>query len=85
MAIDLNNLGIILEAKHEFAEAETFLRRALAINEKILGSNHPEVARSLNNLASLLQAKGDYAGAEALFRQALAIKTATLGPNHPSG
>ena len=84
LAIDLNNLGIILEAKHEFAEAETFLRRALAINEKILGSNHPEVARSLNNLASLLQAKGDYAGAEALFRQALAIKTATLGPNHPS-
>jgi hypothetical protein len=34
------------------------LERALAIREKALGPEHPEMATSLNNLASLLQDQG---------------------------
>jgi tetratricopeptide (TPR) repeat protein len=59
------------------------LRRALAIAEKALGPDHPDVGNHLNNLAGLLQAKGDYAAAEPLFRRALAIDEKALGPNHP--
>ncbi|MFL6417733.1 MAG: tetratricopeptide repeat protein [Bryobacteraceae bacterium] len=56
----------------------------MAINEKALGPDHPDVATGLNNLAVLLQAKGDYAAAEPLYRRALAIDEKALGPNHPS-
>ena len=34
-------------------EAEPLYQRALAIKEKALGPNHPDVATSLNNLAEL--------------------------------
>jgi tetratricopeptide (TPR) repeat protein len=56
----------------------------MAIREKVLGPNHPDVAQSLNNLASLLYTKGDYAGAEPLYRRALAIDEKALGPDHPT-
>jgi tetratricopeptide (TPR) repeat protein len=79
----LNNLGISVMDAGDYAGAEPLFRRALAIDEKALGPDHPAVATDLNNLALLLQNKGDYAGAEPLFRRALAIREKALGPNHP--
>jgi Tetratricopeptide repeat len=49
------------------------LRRALAIDEKSLGPDHPNVARDLNNLARLLKDTNHLSEAEALMRRALAI------------
>ena len=68
----------------DYAGAEPLYRRALAINEKALGPDHLDVARSLNNLAGLLKAKGNYAAAEPLYRRALAIAEKALGPDHPN-
>jgi tetratricopeptide (TPR) repeat protein len=65
------------------AGAEPLYRRALAIDEKALGPEHPSTAISLNNLGSLLKARGDLAGAEPLYRRALAIDEKALGPDHP--
>src|SRR6202040_2098038 len=79
----LNNLGNSLREAGDYAGAEPLLQRALAIDEKALGPDYPDVATCLNNLASLLQAKGDYAGAEPLYRRALAIDEKALGPDHP--
>ena len=67
-----------------YDEAEPLYRRALAIGEKALGPNHPDVAKSLNNLALLLQAQGNYRDAEPLYRRALAIDEKALDPNHPN-
>lgn len=39
------------------AEAEPLFRRSLAIREKALGPQHPDVAQSLNNQAGLLEAQ----------------------------
>ena len=50
-------------------EAEPLLRRALAIREKVLGPDHPEVAQSLENLAVLYRDMGGYDRAEPLFRR----------------
>ena len=55
MAIRLNNLAGLLSATNRLAEAEPLYRRALAIDEKSFGPEHPNVARGLNNLAVLLQ------------------------------
>jgi hypothetical protein len=44
-----------------YADAEPLYKRSLAINERALGPDHPDVALSLNNLAQLYQAQGRYA------------------------
>ena len=55
----------------------------MAIREKALGPDHPDVAQSLNNLAGLYYAQGRYADAEALYKRSLAITKKALGPDHP--
>ena len=55
----------------------------LAILEKALGPEHPDVARGLNNLAGLYHVQGRYAEAVPLYRRSLAIRIEVLGPGHP--
>ena len=73
MARDLNNLAGLLRDTNRLAEAEPLYRRALAIDEKSFGPDHPNVATGLNNLAVLLRATNRLAEAEPLYRRALAI------------
>jgi hypothetical protein len=56
VAIRLNSLAGLLYAADRLAEAEPLFRRAIAIDEKSLGPEHPNVARDLYNLAELLRA-----------------------------
>jgi len=79
----MNNLGQLLDAKARLDEAEPLMRRALAIDEKSLGPEHPNVATDLNNLAQLLQATNRLDEAEPLMQRALAIDENSLGPEHP--
>lgn len=67
-----------------YQSALLFVERALAIWEKVLGPDHPDVAASLNNPASLYDSKGKYAEAEPLHRRAMAIWEKALGSDHPS-
>ena len=68
----------------DFAGARAYHERALAIREKALGPDHPDMAYSLNNLGYLLHAQGDFAGARAHFERGLAIREKALGPDHPN-
>ena len=45
VANDLNNLAPLLQATNRLEEAEPLMRRALAIDEKSYGPEHPNVAR----------------------------------------
>ena len=72
------------DTQANYDRAEPFFKRALAIDEEVLGSGQPEIANSLNNLATLYQAQGNYDQAETLFKRALAIAEKALGPDHPS-
>ena len=74
----------MLQTTNRLAEAEPLMRRALAIDEKSFGPEHPNVAISLNNLAQLLQATNRLAEAEPLMRRALAIDEKSFGPEHPN-
>jgi tetratricopeptide (TPR) repeat protein len=60
------------------------MRRALAIDEKSSGPNHPTVGRDLNNLGALLVTTARLAEAEPLLRRALAIDEKSYGPDHPA-
>jgi len=84
MAIVLNNLAALLEETERMPEAEKLMRRAVAIFEKVLGPEHPNVAVSLNNLSNLLKDSDRLGEAEPLMRRALAILEASLGPDHPT-
>jgi tetratricopeptide (TPR) repeat protein len=56
-------------------------KRSLAIREKALGPDHPDVAISLNNLAGLYDKEGRYAEAEQFYKRALTIgEKAELDP-----
>jgi Flp pilus assembly protein TadD len=55
-------------------EAEPLHRRALALRERVLGPDHPDVAQSISNLAVVLAALGRPAEAEPLHRRALALR-----------
>jgi tetratricopeptide (TPR) repeat protein len=80
----MNRLGTLLYAKALYAEAEPLYRRALAINEKSYGADHPNVATDLNNLAALLRATNRLSEAEPLYRRALAINENSYGTDHPN-
>jgi len=58
-------------------------RRVLAVRERALGKDHPDVAGSLNNLTVLYRAQGRYSDTESLYRRALSIAGKVLGTNHP--
>jgi DNA-binding winged helix-turn-helix (wHTH) protein/tetratricopeptide (TPR) repeat protein len=79
----LNEIALYHHARAAWAEAESLHRRALAIREKALGPEHPDVAQSLNNLAWLHQHTGRHTEAEGLHRRAIVIAENTLGPEHP--
>ncbi|MCB9432947.1 MAG: ATP-binding protein [Ardenticatenaceae bacterium] len=66
-----------------FTAALPYSKRALAIDENTLGSDHPSVARDLNNLGGLLWQMGEYEPARPLLERALIISKKTLGSDHP--
>ena len=53
----LNNLAELYHDQGRYADAEPLYQRSLAISEKALGPDHPDVATSLNNLAGLYETK----------------------------
>jgi tetratricopeptide (TPR) repeat protein len=66
-----------------YADAVPLYKRPLAITEKTLGPDHPDVAHLLLNLGDLYLNQGRYADAESLFQRSLAILTKVFGPDHP--
>ncbi|MBX7221846.1 MAG: tetratricopeptide repeat protein [Blastocatellia bacterium] len=83
VANSLNNLAVVSEATGDFAKAEAYHVRALALREKTLGPDNEDVAQSLNNLAMILyEKKGEFDRAESMFLRALAIWEKKYGPEH---
>lgn len=86
LAVTLLNLGMMAQTAYtgpKRDEAGLLYRRAIAIQEKVLGLEHPDLAASLNNLAELSRIQWRYREAEALHQRALAIRETALGPDHP--
>ena len=96
LAVSLNNLGVLLFVRNDFAAAEPLLRQALTMRRALAASAEPvpegeeEVARgeqrqlavaeSLTNLAVVHTVRGRPARAEQLYREALGIQERWLGP-----
>ena len=57
-ATALDNLALTYKHLARYTEAEPLYRRAIEIDEKTLGKDHPDVARDYNDLAALLEEPG---------------------------
>jgi CHAT domain-containing protein len=59
------------------------IERALAIGERVLGRDDPEVALIVSDLAGISLDRRDYATAEPLYVRALSVLESRLGADHP--
>ncbi len=84
MAIYCNNLGSAYYSLGEYGKAIEYYDRALSIDRKNFGENHPKVAIRYNNLGAAYDSLGDHSKAIECFDRALAIFIQFLGHEHPN-
>ena len=80
----LHKVGLYLNERGQYTEAEPLFQSALRIQEQVLGPEHPGTATTLNDLAYLYKNQGRYIEAEPLFQRSLRIQEQVLGPEHSS-
>jgi tetratricopeptide (TPR) repeat protein len=79
----LDRVGVFNFELRAYARAASLLHEALAIRERTLGPEHPDVARTLGALARLHHARQEHADARALHERALSIYEKVFGAEHP--
>src|SRR5262249_11379740 len=74
--------GITYMRLGQYEAAERALKRALAIREKVLPKDHPDIAQTLGNLATDYRYAGKAADGLPLLQRAIAIMEKSYGPDH---
>jgi tetratricopeptide (TPR) repeat protein len=82
-ALLLNRAGLFAGDQGAVDRAIGYLRRALAANDRLLGTDHSDTLIYRNNLASAHRMAGDLEQAIPLYRTALTGQERALGPDHP--
>jgi tetratricopeptide (TPR) repeat protein len=81
--VKLKQLGDHYEEMGDYESAELLFRRALAVQEKEVGEDHPSLAVDLYNLGLLCYAQSKFLDAETMLTRAWAIELNSFGPVHP--
>ncbi|TVS10476.1 MAG: hypothetical protein EA419_10625 [Wenzhouxiangella sp.] len=81
----LNDLAVLHLRQQQYAEAEPWLRRALAMGEELYGPDHPAILPPIGNLAGSLRQQGRAEEALPYYERARAGIHALHGPEHPRG
>ena len=76
-------LGAELNLAEDYAAAENAYRAALAVQERVLGTNSPETAAAVVHLALNLSNQARHREAEVLFRRADRISASAADPIAP--
>jgi len=74
----------LLKAQGRVEEAASLYKRAIAVGEKALGPEHPNLASILNNFGLLLSSQGRIREAASLHERAIAIIEKSGGRDHPN-
>jgi serine/threonine protein kinase len=77
----LNNFASVLQANGNHARAEATMRQAVALKEKVLGMDHPDVAISVHALANILDEVGRYQEALETVDRAIQILSTNGDPD----
>lgn len=81
-ALDLLVDALLQGGKSAQPETRPLAERVVALRERLLGPDHPELATSLMNLAWVLEDLGEFAQARPLHERVLAIEERAVGPAH---
>jgi tetratricopeptide (TPR) repeat protein len=82
---DLQNfVGLVLNAKADYAAAMECYQRALDGFEKTLGKDHPSTLDTVHNMGLVFHKEGEYSKALEWYQRALDGREKTLGKDHPS-
>jgi tetratricopeptide (TPR) repeat protein len=79
----LDDLATVYEREQQWALAKESYERALEIDKRELGDDHPRLAIDLSNLAIVAQNMGDLKLAESLCREAIDRNERAFGDRHP--
>jgi serine/threonine protein kinase/Tfp pilus assembly protein PilF len=79
----LDDLAQVYSDQQQWALAKQTYERALEVDRRVLGDDHPRVAMRLNNLAVVAQNIGDLKLAESLYRDAIRRDELAYGDQHP--
>ncbi|CAF1077755.1 unnamed protein product [Adineta steineri] len=82
-AVYYNQLGHVKDGHGDYEKAIYYCQEGLAIREKTLPSNHPDLAYSYNNIGNVYNNMGEYSKALSYYEKALEILQKTLSLNHP--
>ncbi len=77
------SLGNLKRRSGLLDEALFHHQRALRIDRRVLGEDHPRIGQSLHNIAGVLRLQGRYEEARARYEEALRNKRASQGDAHP--
>jgi tetratricopeptide (TPR) repeat protein len=79
----LNHLATVYQREQQWALAKQSYERALEIDRRVLGDEHPRLAIYLSNLAIVAQNMGDLRQAESLCLEAIERNVRAYGDRHP--
>jgi CHAT domain-containing protein/Tfp pilus assembly protein PilF len=77
----IGNLALVYRAEGNYTQAELLLRRIGSIQERVLGPDHPDLARTLNNLANVYLDERKFDQAAVLYHRVLPIFEKSFGPD----
>lgn len=84
LAATLHGLGVLLEQKGNYAEADRSLRQALALQTVLYGNTNGDIARTFKDLARVMDQAGNLNGAIPVMRNAVQLQRQLRGPDpHP--
>jgi serine/threonine-protein kinase len=83
VATDRQNLTLALRNLGRYEEALEQARASVAIDEQILGPQHPDLSRALFTLGTTLYHMAHYEEAESVLRRGVSVARASLG-DHPT-
>ncbi len=89
LQVVLRELGVLVQKiatylvqRERFELAEFAYQRALGIQERTMGPDHPDVALTLAGLAGMYDRRENYQEVEPLYRRAISLLEANLGLEH---
>lgn len=82
IATYFNNMGVVYEKQGDYTNALDYHGKALAIREKILGTEHHYTADSYNNIGVVYDHLHDNSNALEYHKKALTIYEKTFGKTH---
>ncbi len=83
ISVVLDDLAKVYTREQQWVLAKQTWERALDIDRRVLGDDHPRVAFLLENLAIVAQNMGELKQAEALYLDALQREERAYGDRHP--